>query len=549
MRPEILEAKNGSETARFKGIFLHSSYNPEAEAERFVRELSAEFTPKHVFIIEAALSYCVPFLKKRFPTARISVIRLTPGFENKDALWDKAFYLPDLSLSKSDGAKSLSGRLFDFAGEEGLFESLFFEWPPAAKAFPDAAKSAWKEIKDALEKSKSVLATREYFGARWLKNKINFFLNGRRFCTIFRTIPRPRSGNGRKGCAQIGRPILVCASGPSLENALDAIKAVRNRIFLCALSSACSVLNFHKITPDLCISTDGGFWAKKHLKSVLKNSWPLALSTEGNAPPQVLERCPVIPLCYGDDVLSRKICAAAGIEYMDAKRNGTVSGTALEFFLSQCGEDIFFAGLDLAPSKNLSHAEPNELENESAAKDFRLFPKMQRHSAAALPSPSLELYAAWFKEYNLTAGRKVFRIRGKENFSNTLGKIKDIEPQEFARLVLRGGETGGRNAEQGRVLENVSDGCLFQERQSSQGSQCNQYNQRNQCNQDRQAMQKKIAQCLKEYSQTESFDNEYFPAAFILARRSISAEEKEKFSRMLKEKKEKLLDGIFRKLK
>jgi hypothetical protein len=69
------KAKNGEETALAGNFFLHSNYAPIKEAERFVENLNIPYTPSIIIITEAALSYVTLFLKKKFPTARLGVIR------------------------------------------------------------------------------------------------------------------------------------------------------------------------------------------------------------------------------------------------------------------------------------------------------------------------------------------------------------------------------------------------------------------------------------------------------------------------------------------
>ena len=209
MALEFFLAKNSSKSARANGVALHSAYNPQAEGERFAQSLQVGFNPKFIVILEGALSYCAPFIKKRFPNAKVGTIRFVQDFSQSDNEWDFAIPLNDEGL-------------FDFFDEESLFQTVFFDWKPSAAAWPDLSAKAWTQIKEATLKAKTVLATREYFGKRWLKNKFSFFNKIQKTAAL----------------KQITRPVLVCASGPSLEGALDSIKKVRDKIFVCALSSA-----------------------------------------------------------------------------------------------------------------------------------------------------------------------------------------------------------------------------------------------------------------------------------------------------------------------
>lgn len=493
---EFLPAKNSSQSAKVNGIFLHSSYNPEAEAERFVQNLQADFKPTCLVILEGGLGYCLPFLRKRFPYAKIVCVRYCDDFHQFDKAWD--FCIPLKNF------KSLSQNLFDLLGEENLFQCLFYEWPASAKIWQEESALAWKEIKAAMEKAKSLLATREYFGKRWLKNKFLFFDNLNKICFL----------------KKIEKPILICASGPSLEDAIPSIIKNRERVFLCALSSAIKPLATNNIQADLCLSSDGGYWAKKHLDALRKNSWacPLALNPEAACPSDLFKSKKILPLCYEDDALSKKLFEALKIEPILFKRNGTVSGSALDFFLSQSDENIFFAGLDLQNFIDKSHARPNALDTENERKDFRLSAKETREAKSSFYNPSLEIYAQWFCSKNL-GSRNVYRIAGSRKFKRTLGQIKDIKQSEFEKLILENGS-------------NKNEAFEFQEKYENEI-----------LNKNERA--KKIQEIAKEAFKSDWLLNEIFPADFIMAQREMDFSQKEKRRLLIKEKSEKLFTEIF----
>ena len=86
------EAKNGSKTCRINGLTIHSSYNPELEAERFVSAINIDFKPSKIFIIEPGISYCAEPLKKRFSGIKIFAVRFVNDFSAYDTLFSGAFY-------------------------------------------------------------------------------------------------------------------------------------------------------------------------------------------------------------------------------------------------------------------------------------------------------------------------------------------------------------------------------------------------------------------------------------------------------------------------
>ena len=103
-----LLSKNNLTICSYNNILLHSAYNPEKEAERFVQTISVDFSPKYIIVTGPALSYCLPFLKQRFAYSKFVCIHYTNQFDNDKSLWDKVIYSED----------SVQNQLFSYIGEE-----------------------------------------------------------------------------------------------------------------------------------------------------------------------------------------------------------------------------------------------------------------------------------------------------------------------------------------------------------------------------------------------------------------------------------------------
>lgn len=409
------DAKNGETTCALGGKHFHSAYNPSREAEQFVARLSVPFNPSAVVIIEPALSYCASFLRKRFPHAMLCAVRTCTFFSASDEAWDAVFA----------SCATLSEQLFSKLGEETLCSALFFAWQPSEQLFPEASGQAWRAIKAAVLKSRDVLATRSYFAKRWMKNAV-------RFCARLRHPALLRRGTG---------DILIAASGPSLRSSLPHIAAHRTRFFLIALSSALLPLLHEGVTPDLVLSTDGGFWAKRHLECCGYDIThiPFALAAESACPTVLLETQTVVPLCYSDGI-EAPLLSACGLPAMGAVRNGTVSGTAVEFALTLTSGNIYLCGLDLATAPGFQHTQPNALELRNEAHDARLHPKHTRIAAAAFGAHgSLAIYRDWFISASERLAQRVFRLSDSYPFVHSLGKIQDIDWTAFAQNTARSG--------------------------------------------------------------------------------------------------------------
>lgn len=391
------------------GIKLHSAYSPDKEAERFVEQMECPFVPNFILITEPALSYCVPYLKRRFTKAKLCCIRYHDFFSPWDYLWDKVFYLHE------ENSSLLSQEIYDYMGEEGISSCVFASWNPSQKVFKTQSELAWREIKNSVVKSRTVLSTMTYFAKRWTRNALRFCLFSKKNAYI------------QKGSC----PVVVCASGPSLESSIPDIKKYRQNFFLLAVSSAVRPLIERNVIPDLILSTDGGYWAKQHLSFALKNDYeiPVALPLEAACYGDIFNQT-IIPLSYGDGC-GEALLDGCGYFKTKAYRNGTVSGTAASLALDITSGNVFFCGLDLSPSKSFCHTQPNELEETNSQKDYRISTRECRLVPGSFESPSLNTYRDWFtcKDF----GGRLFRLSHGYRFPNRLGSVPDIDWDFFEK--------------------------------------------------------------------------------------------------------------------
>lgn len=412
----FFNAKSGDSTCTVNDILLHSRYDPVREASVFCDNLSYDFAPMFVVMAEPALSYSAQFLRQKFPNAKLCCIRYSHDFDNYNALWDYVLFC--------DNEESLCENLFNLLGEDGIALSLFLSWQPCQKAFMTQALITKNAIKDSIKKATAVMATRKQFSPLWLKNAFAF-------CSY---LTHPIIVKNDIALSKSTQDIIITASGPSLENVLPFIKSVANNVFVIALSSSVKVLLNYGINPNLVMSTDGGFWARKHIAN-LPTSFSLALTAEAATSYSILEQNPILPLTYNDS-LEAKLQAVCGFAPVQVKRNGTVSGTALSLAQKLTSGCIYFCGLDMCATNGLSHARGNFLESERETKETRLWTHETRLFAQGLESYALDLYAAWFSCLDKNTCSKVFRLSSIP-YKNKLGNICDIKPQD---IVINKGE-------------------------------------------------------------------------------------------------------------
>jgi hypothetical protein len=410
----ITNSKNGSVTCSLGNISLHSTFNPEKEAERFVNLIETSFLPSFVVITGPCLSYTAHYLKERFPCIKTIAIQYSADFNDYSQNWDYSF-----TFTNKNDIIFINDRIFSIIGEEKLFSTLFLSWKPSEKAWPDLSACLWKSFKDLLSKAESVISTRNFFNRRWFFNSIRFFSSVKKIIIPKRT----------------DKPIVIAASGPSLKHAIPFLKEYRNSFILLAASSSIQPLLSNGIIPDFCISTDGGWYAKKHLEPLFRNvenistsslDIPLIIPPEAAVPSKLLENANIIPLSYSD-FPDKLLFEATGFPFLRGERNGTVSGTAAVLALNMTTNRVFFCGLDLAVSKEFQHTQPNALEIINSNGDCRTRPQETRCAASSTSgNVSLSIYRNWFSSRTEDFYNRVFRIVTKKDNLDQIQNLHDI---------------------------------------------------------------------------------------------------------------------------
>jgi len=431
---EFSVAKNGEKTCSLNGKYLCSAYNPTREAESFVNSITTDISPSVIFIIEPCLSYIEPFLRTRFPESKLVAINILSDFEGYNNKWDST-----VTFSRQFGIEE---ELYLNFTEEELCTSVFYEWRPFCQIFQEETTLCWNGIKKALTRSRDVLVTRSYFAARWIKNTVKFLKTARFFFKLNKT----------------HKPVVITASGPSLTSSIEQIKSNRKKFSLIAVSSSLSVLNHHDITPDFVISTDGGYWASRHLDfpaNRTKNRY-YAIAPEGNISSKILETDFIIPLTYEDGF--EKLFSDTS-DFTEARRNGTVSGTAAELALKLTDSEIYFCGLDLHSEKGFQHSQPNALELLNRSKDNRKRTAYTRQASSEFSdNHALNIYFDWFNTFSLKHKKRIFRLSDNYDYKNTFAGFDDVNWEYFENKnypEIEHDELISKEAVQSSITENT----------------------------------------------------------------------------------------------
>jgi hypothetical protein len=434
---EIRTARSGEQTARVEGTYIHSPYDPVKEARRFIRQSLRAQYPSLIILLGAGLGYLYAELRRALPSARIVLVfyhEALPGAFRHP--------LPPGSYWHPGAGQSLLGFLRCQVHEleaEGL---LTLEWPPSARIFARRSMKANQAIHQLIREIRGTLVTTSALGRLWLKNSLFNFIG------IDEVFP---AAWGRSGRA----PVVIAASGPTLQEGIDFLALHRRKIELWALPSSLLFLLSRGLRPDTVILTDPGYYAFSHLQCAKAQQIHLTMPlTAARGSWRIDAR---VSLLNQDTPFERLLLERAGYPAPAVPAQGTVSATALLLALRLRSAPVIFVGLDFCYRDIFSHARPNNFENWLMPGSGRLEPFHHRLFAlAAERAPkkaeggrgnlALETYAGWFAEAGACGIGKTEAggptVAGQENRIFRLHPsdieipgIEGIDEQEAGRLI------------------------------------------------------------------------------------------------------------------
>jgi len=357
---------------------LHSRYNPQQEAQRYIDALKINTDINCFILVEPGMGYMIPVLRENRPDSKIIVLHADAGFRTLagvfpgDAVWYE---------DSETGVQEFLEAEVPLAAKVKMVE-----WRPGLNVYGDRVLELVRESAEFIKRLEAGRRTDAFFGKRWLRN---FFRN----LALFQNTLVYK---------KMDIPVVITGSGPSLEAVLPQILAAREGVFVLAASSSLPALTAGGITPDMVISTDGGGWALTHLYSFFRPPRPkpgiLALSLCAAVPSQ----CSAIPLLPMNDGSLWQSIALHAISFPSVliPQRGTVTASALELALELSNGNIFLAGMDLSVCGIRSHARPNGFDYLLFGSATRLRPVYTQYfirSGSIKAGGSMDVYAAWFK--------------------------------------------------------------------------------------------------------------------------------------------------------
>jgi hypothetical protein len=198
---QIFSARNGSPVLFHEKTWLHSPYNPEAEAEKYIASLGLAENTTHFILIECALGYIIPVLKKKFPDAVVFSLHCERGLAD---LFKADFeWCPETPC----GVRKLL--------EKEIPENArlkIIEWRPSLSVYKKKYLALLQTAVDFLKFHTINQRTVAHFEKRWAKNIEHN-------TAVLSHFVYPKN--------KAHFPIVVTAAGPGLMSCLPELKKSR----------------------------------------------------------------------------------------------------------------------------------------------------------------------------------------------------------------------------------------------------------------------------------------------------------------------------------
>lgn len=332
---EIVTAKDGNLTIKKDGVFLISGYRPVKEIERLIPE---QTEGKFFIVFGSALGYF---------EARLMDRGLNPECFR--------VFEPDSTILNHPSCRSIGNvytikETHDLANwiESRLVQREKPQWiaaPGYVQNYQENYQQLQSLFKESLHYAVENLKVTAYFSKLW---HINFFRN---LSKILSQGTIHQLGFNNK--ANANSPILIIASGPSLDKQLKTIKKYSSKlIILCVLSAARSLIA-EGIYPQALVISDAGVGNKLHFSGIPEN-------------------IPILASVYANSALLSTINNPIVFYDLDEELNHPTYQVKYPSVTIDAGmiaknwthEKLIFSGLDLAyPTSGGSHIQGNAIQD------------------------------------------------------------------------------------------------------------------------------------------------------------------------------------------
>lgn len=367
-------SKEGKANLRFirgeQNLTVHSSYNPEKEAERILARY--ENNPHKLTVcLGVGMGYHVDAFLKAYPDRQLVI--LEPSYKTlRQAMklrdFEPYFRNPRITFIITPSSNELADFLasqYNFNQHSGV---QFIEPPVYARWFNDVFNAAKKRFLEHLAKFTANMATIMEADDDFIINCMNNVRHLGKFpwaAQLFGRFP--------------GIPAIIISAGPSLHLHLEKLRELRNRAFLIAVDTAYPILLKNGINPHFVCTADPNDVNFMHLKGldvsktflvVEPMTWHETLDMEGAR----------AFICNFNGYYSSYFSKFSAFP-QPLLSWGSIATTCFDLARQMACGPIIFVGQDLAYSDMLTHCPGSRYD--------------EQYYAQVEACPNLELYTSY----------------------------------------------------------------------------------------------------------------------------------------------------------
>lgn len=394
---EVITAKNGSPTLRVADgqgnlLFLHSSYNPEAEGTKAAAGYSRPIN-QMVVVLGFGLGYHVQALMEKLgPEGRLFVV------ESRSDIFARALALRDLSWleeqkvtivcgeERSQAAEKFS-QVFNIARDTGL---MFFEHAPSVKLNPAYYEQITATLRDVVSLQLSTVATLINFKDLWIKNNLD---------NLMAYVQSP--GVNALLEAALDMPAIIISAGPSLNKNIHQLAQAKGKALLLCVGTALRAVLKAGIKPDLVVTYDAGEANFQHFAGLDYSDMPLVFDPMVHPGIVKQHHGKKFVLSVGNDITSW-IESAAGAAKGFVKAGGSVATLALALAVKMGCNPIAMVGQDLSFPGGRTHARGTVYEEnriEKSADNLHQFYVPANDGSQVLTNRGYYSFIVWFEHF------------------------------------------------------------------------------------------------------------------------------------------------------
>lgn len=303
-------ARNGMTTIVYEReaglVYLHSKYDPVTEAERLIGQYKDIDSYKHVFFYGIGMGYHIEAFCKRWPGKRFTLYEpeqsILLSFLQERQL--KSFPLNNCrGIYTGSTQADIEHMLQQFVSRING-EVLFVILPSYERVFGEGYKRFLETFRLALTNKKASLQAQTRFQKLWTTNSIRNFSEVINSASILKD----------KYQYFAGKPAIIAAAGPSLEEELENLRIIRDKglAYIFSVGSAINTLMANDILPHAACAYDPA----PNTNEVIR---------------KIKEQSVDIPLIYGSSVYSETIQGYPGCKLHMLTSQDTISSFFLKY--------------------------------------------------------------------------------------------------------------------------------------------------------------------------------------------------------------------------